>query len=106
MTNKEPISRNFPAVEVIREVNSIYITSKFETSTNSRYPIMDQEDYTHPEKFMKGVLYCPNGHIPASTSQETKDVFRNLKGVFTTPPRDPDTTSGYKELCRSCGWNT
>lgn len=66
---------------------------------------MDQEDYTHPEKYLRGAYYYPDGQRPPDLPQEFIDSFKG-KNIICEPIPDPDSYSGYKELCRSCGWDS
>jgi hypothetical protein len=60
---------------------------------------IDREEYTHPEKIYKGLIYAPNGAAPEEVWKERCE--KGVRDVFTDYDGDPKE----EELCWSCGWS-
>lgn len=54
---------------------------------------IDREDYTHPEKIYRDLIYSPDDGL----SDELWEKRKELKTLGTDP--------GDEELCWSCGWS-
>ncbi|CZR54137.1 uncharacterized protein PAC_04020 [Phialocephala subalpina] len=58
----------------------------------------DREDYSHPEKIYKNLIYAPNGITPDELLEKRKGVIKGFNVVYD------GVNFADKELCWSCGW--